>query len=336
MKAKSSMHANGVLGMPAFDPGVEVSTITAAMREALVSQLRRRGYVVAVSGGVDSAVCAALAAEAVGPQRMLALLLPERDSSPESTMRGREVVEQLGIEYVEQDIAPALEAVGCYHWRDSAIRELFPEYGPRWRSKIAIRGGSEGRYNHFVLVVQRPGGEVLEKPMRARQYLQVVAATNYKQRIRKSIEYFHADRLNYAVVGTPNRLEYDQGFFVKNGDGAADIKPIAGLYKTQVYALARHLGLPDSICQAEPTTDTYSMQQGQDEFYFALPYKEMDLALMMLDAGQPAEALAGALGVGLREAECVYQDIRQKRAATRYLHEPAVVIAPSFERPPVV
>ena len=125
----------------------------------------------------------------------------------------------------------------------------------------------------------------METRLPLQEYLQIVAATNFKQRIRKTLEYFHADRLNYAVVGTPNRLEYDQGFFVKNGDGAADVKPIAHLYKTQVYALARHLGLPEEICNGAPTTDTYSLPQGQDEFYFALPYDQMDLALWALNHG---------------------------------------------------
>ena len=161
--------------------------------------------------------------------------------------------------------------------------------------------------------------------MPVREYLQVVAATNFKQRIRKTIEYYYADRLNYSVIGTPNRLEYDQGFFVKNGDGAADVKPIAHLYKTQVYALARHLKLPESICTATPTTDTYSMQQGQDEFYFALPYRQMDLALYALNHGYPASALAAALGIGETQAKAIYEDIANKRRTTRYMHLPPVL-----------
>jgi NAD+ synthase len=134
--------------------------------------------------------------------------------------------------------------------------------------------------NFFKVVVRSPAGELKEKRLPLEAYLQVVAATNIKQRTRKTLEYFHADRLNYAVVGTPNRLEYDQGFFVKNGDGAADLKPIAHLYKTQVYALADALGIPEEIRTARPTTDTYSLEQGQDEFFFALPYDKMDMVLV--------------------------------------------------------
>ena len=127
-------------------------------------------------------------------------------------------------------------------------------------------------------------------------YLQIVAATNFKQRVRKMMEYYHADRLNYAVAGTPNRLEYDQGFFVKLGDGAADVKPIAHLYKTQVYALAEYLGVPEEIRRRPPTTDTFSLPQTQEEFYFALPYAKMDLCLYGHNHGVPAAEVAAAAG----------------------------------------
>ncbi|HVY61047.1 MAG TPA: NAD(+) synthase, partial [Planctomycetota bacterium] len=162
----------------------------------------------------------------------------------------------------------------------------------------------------------------------AAEYLRIVAAQSFKQRTRKSLEYYHADRLHYAVVGTPNRLEYDQGFFVKNGDGAADVKPIAHLFKTQVYALARHLGLPEAVATAAPTTDTYSLPQGQDEFYFALPYAAMDLASLARDRDLPPAALAEALGVDERAAEHIYRDIDAKRATTRPLHSPGLLVEP--------
>ncbi len=310
----------------------EIERVGARLREILSRDLSRRGLVVAMSGGIDSSVSAALAVKALGAERIYGLLLPERDSSGASVTRGRMLAEHLGIRYELFDIAPTLEAIGCYRWRDEAIRSAFPEYGPGWKNKIVISGGLQGRVNHFLLVVQSPSGESHQTRLGLKEYLQIVAATNFKQRIRKTVEYFHADRLNYAVVGTPNRLEYDQGFFVKNGDGSADVKPIAHLYKTQVYALARHMGLPDEICGATPTTDTYSLPQGQDEFYFALPYAQMDIALWALNHGRPAPELAVALGITEAQAQHVYNDIEAKRRTTRYLHSKAVLVEPVVER----
>ena len=314
-----------------IDEAREVERIGVRLREILRKEIHRRGLVVAISGGVDSAVSAALCVKAIGPGKVFGLLLPEHDSSSESLSRGRLVAEQLGIEYLIQDIAPALEAIGCYHWRDEAIRKLFPGYAESWKSKIAIAGGTEGQYNHFKLVVQSPDGAIQEKRMGLDEYLQIVAATSYKQRLRKTIEYFHADRLNYAVIGTPNRLEYDQGFFVKNGDGSADVKPIAHLYKTQVYALARHLSLPAEICSAKPTTDTYSMPQGQDEFYFSLPYDQMDIALWAHNHHKTGAELASLLGLTPEQAERIYADIGNKRRTTHYLHAKPYLIEPVSE-----
>jgi NAD+ synthase len=303
-----------------LDYAQEAERIGARLRDTLARTLHRRGLVVAISGGIDSSTCLGLAVRAVGPDRVFALILPERDSSGDSAVRARLLAEHLGVPTQTHDIEPALAAIGCYEQRDAAVRRAVPGYGPGWRFKIVISGGSEGRINRFNLVVQPPDGATREHRLGLQEYLQIVAATNFKQRIRKTLEYFHADRLNYAVVGTPNRLEYDQGFFVKNGDGAADVKPIAHLYKTQVYAMARHLGLPERVCAAEPTTDTYSLAQGQDEFYFALPYSSMDLALWAHNHGVEAAELARALGTDAASAEAIYRDIEAKRRTTRYLH----------------
>jgi NAD+ synthase len=304
----------------------EAERIGARIRATLSGELRRRGLVVAVSGGIDSSTCLGLAVRALGPDRVFALIMPERDSADDSAVRAKELIAHLGVRHSEQDIAPTLEAIGCYRWRDEAVRRALPEFGPGWKFKIVIAGGIEGRVNAFHIVARAPDGRQIDQRLGLQEYLQIVAATNFKQRVRKTLEYFHADRLNYAVVGTPNRLEYDQGFFVKNGDGSADVKPIAHLYKTQVYAMARHLGLPARVVAAIPTTDTYSLPQGQDEFYFALPYHQMDLALWALNDGRPASELAAALDIPERRAAAIYADIETKRRTTSYLHHPPVLM----------
>ncbi|MHB8877583.1 MAG: NAD(+) synthase, partial [Myxococcaceae bacterium] len=287
-----------------------------AIREQVLGTLRRRGAVVGLSGGIDSSVVAALCARALGKERVLALFMPERDSSAESLRLGRSVALALGLEGLVEEIAPALEGLGCYRRQDEAIRRVFPEYGPGWRCKLTLPSILQSdRLNVFQLTVQSPSGEQHSRRMPLDAYLQLVAATNYKQRVRKVTEYFHADRLGYAVAGTPNRLEYDQGFFVKQGDGAADFKPIAHLYKTQVYALAEHLGVPAEIRARPPTTDTYSMAQTQEEFYFALPYDRMDLCLYAHDHRVPAAEVAGAVGLSPAQVERVYKDIEAKRRA---------------------
>jgi NAD+ synthase len=239
------------------------------------------------------------------------------------------VADQLGIETVLEEITPHLDGAGCYERRDSFIRRIVPEFGAGWTCKVVMADVlRQDAYAISSLVVRSPAGEERKIRMPAEIYLGIIAATNMKQRSRKQIEYYHADRLRYAVAGTPNRLEYDQGFFVKNGDGAADLKPIAHLYKGQVYQLARQFGLPDEIVGRPPTTDTWSLGQTQEEFYFPLPYAQMDLCLYGHNHGIPIDEVAQAAGLTNAQVESVWRDIRSKRRATGYLHEPPLLIEP--------
>lgn len=318
-----------------IDAAAEAQRITQAIRDQVLRRLRRRGAIVGLSGGIDSSVTAALCASALGAKNTLAVCMPEKDSDKESLRLGRLVADTFGIRSVVEDIEPILAAAGCYSRLESAVRKLVPDFGAGWGCKLAISSAlKSGGYTITSLVVQSPQGsrETLRMPLDV--YLEVVAATNMKQRTRKQLEYFHADCLNYAVAGTPNRLEYDQGFFVKNGDGAADFKPIAHLYKSQVYQLAEHLGVPEEIRRRTPTTDTWSLAQTQDEFYFSLPYPLMDLCLYGLDHAVPADSVASAAGLTQEQVQRVWQDIAAKRKATRYLHESPLLVEPVLREAP--
>jgi NAD+ synthase len=315
-----------VPGVLDIDPEPTIDAIVAGLREAVQVRLRKRGAVVGLSGGIDSSVVLALCARAFGPENVLGLLMPERDSAGDTGALASLAAESAGVETVEEDITSVLEAVGCYRRRDEAFRELIPEYGAGWKAKIVlppILGGDS--YRLFSVVAHSPDGEEVRARVTAETYRRIVAATNFKQRTRKMLEYHHADRLDYAVAGTPNRLEYDLGFFVKNGDGAADVKPIAELYKTQVYALAAALGVPEEIRTRTPTTDTYPLAQDQEEFYFSLPYEQMDLALYSRLHDYPPESLAAAIGFSSEDATRIYADIDAKRRVAEVLHLPALL-----------
>lgn len=298
-----------------------VEQITTAIRALVRKELRRKGVVLGLSGGIDSSVVAVLAARALGPDRVLALLMPERESSEDSLTLGHLVADYVGIRTLVEDITPMLESAGSYRRRDEMIHRVIPEYGPDYKCKIVLPNlVGQHSYRLFSVVAQAPDGREIRARLTSEAYHGIVAATNFKQRVRKMMEYYHSDRLHYAVLGTPNRLEYDQGFFVKNGDGAADVKPIAHLYKTQVYQLAEYLGIPEEIRRRPPTTDTYSLSQSQEEFYFSLPYEKMDLCLYGTNHGFAASDVAGAVGLTTEEVAYVYNDIAAKRKATRYQH----------------
>ena len=304
----------------------ECNQIVERLRDAQ-RRFRRRGAVVAVSGGIDSSVTLGLCVRAFGALRTVSLQMPERHSAEETLQLSGLVADRFGVEKIHEDISGILESVGFYRRYDENVRKVIPEYGTGWKSKITLPlVGSHGGINFYSVVAQTPSGEVVKQRLPLEAYLGIVAATNFKQRIRKMLEYYHADRLNYVTTGTPNRLEYDQGFFVKLGDGAADVKPIAHLYKSQVYQMAEYLGVPEEIRKRPPTTDTYSLPQSQDEFYFLLPYDKMDMCLYGKNNGIDPQEVAKAIGIGPDQVTRVYDDIAQKRRSTEYLHAGPVLV----------
>lgn len=311
-----------------IDVVAETEVICQGIRTLLKEQLRRRGLVVGLSGGIDSSVTAALAVRALGPNRVLGLEMPERDSAEESLDMSGLVARHLGLKTLREDLTPTLEALSFYERYAAAVRQVIPEYGMGWRSKIVSPDITQtDGYTLFSIVAQSPDGRVSRCRLPLRAYLEIVAATSFKQRTRKMLEYYHADRLHFAVAGTPNRLEYDQGFFVKQGDGAADIKPIAHLYKSQVYQLAEYLQIPEQVRQRAPTTDTFSLEQGQDEYYFSLPLRHMDLCLYAKNHAIPACDVAAVIGLDENRIQRIFQDIDTKRSTTRYQHLPPLLIA---------
>ena len=304
-----------------------VDNITEQLRADVLQRFKRHGAVVGISGGIDSSVCLALAARAFGPDKVLGIMLPEKDSSPDSEMLARELAARFGVKAIKEEITGALSGFGCYERRDEAVKRVFPEYDPKtWKMKIGVR--QSGLFNNippiFYLTVIDPAGNALDKILPANEYLQIVAASNFKQRTRMSMLYYHAEALHYCVVGTPNKHEQEQGFFVKYGDGAGDVMPIGNLYKTQVYQLAEFLGVPKGIIERTPTTDTYSAEQTQEEFFYQLPFPLMDRFWYGFENGYPAAEVAAVMGETTERVEALFRNFARKRKTTEYLRMPPV------------
>ena len=303
-----------------IDPAAVTEDLIARLQEDVRRTLRRAGTVVGISGGIDSSVVLALCVRAFGPARVLGVMMPERDSSPDSLVLGRKVADRFGVESLVEDLTDALEGFGCYRRRDEAIQRVFPEYTPAYKAKITLPGSvlDSDALNIFYLTVISPDGEETSKRLNPRDYLQIVAASNFKQRSRMSMLYYHAELRNYAVAGTPNKNEHDQGFFVKWGDGGYDVAPILHLYKTQVYQLAGYLGVPEEICQAMPTTDTYSAPCSQEEFFFRMPFATMDLLWYALEHEVPVTETAQAMDLSEAQVQRAFADLTSKKRTTGY------------------
>ncbi len=301
-----------------------VEKLTEGLRNQVYNDLRRQGAVVGTSGGIDSALVAALCTKAFGPDKMYGVLLPDKDSSPDSKALGIGLAETFGYKYETNDMTEGLAGAGCYKYRDDAFRQVFPEWQDGWKAKIVLPTNilESKRFNVFRLAVESPEGEKMDKRLPLKAYLQIVAASNMKQRIRMMTLYYHAERLNYAVIGTGNKNEHDQGFFVKYGDGGTDCKPIAHLYKTQVFQLAEYLGVPKSIGDRTPTTDTYPSEQTQEEFFFGLNFEIMDQLWLAKEEGFSSSEVAEVMELTAEQVERVWGDLDQKNRTTDYLRQP--------------
>ncbi|MBT8180696.1 MAG: NAD(+) synthase [Eudoraea sp.] len=295
--------------------------IIAKLRNDVYRTLQRRGGVVGISGGIDSSVCFALAAKAFGSENVTGIMLPEQDSSGESKDLAQELADVYGVETLVEDITAALDGFGCYRRRDEAIGRVILDFNPDSdKAKIEIKQNiGQNMPAIFSITVIKPDGEIISKLLPAKEYLQIVAATNFKQRSRMSMLYYHAERLHYAVIGTPNKHEVEQGFFVKYGDGGADVMPIGELYKTQVYQLARYLGVPQGIINRTPTTDTYTAEQTQEDFFYQLPFEEMDLIWYGWENQYPPEEVGAVMGRSAEEIQNIYSNFERKRKTTEYL-----------------
>lgn len=303
------------------NPEAEAEKIVKAFKESFF-KLRRKGAVVGISGGIDSSLTLALVVKAIGPGNVTGILLPEKDSSPDSKELALELASEFGVETLEEDITGALNGFGCYSRRDEAVKNIFPEYsGASYKMKIGLKQNDKNRKLPpiFILTIVNSEGGEKSKLLPLKEYLQIVAASNFKQRCRMSMLYYHAERLHYAVIGTPNKHEVEQGFFVKHGDGGADIMPIAHLYKTQVYQLSEHLGIPGKIIERTPTTDTYSAEQTQEEFFFQLPFYEMDMIWYGYENGYPPSVVGKVMGKTEEEISMIYNNFSRKQKTTDYL-----------------
>jgi len=304
-----------------LNPEKEITRIVSFLTHEVRTKMHKRGAVLGISGGIDSSVVAALSAKAFGPENVLGILLPEQESSPESETLALEIAKQYGFETITENISAALSGAGCYQRRDEAIRSVVPEFGPDWKSKITLPGSllDDNTLNVFYLTAISPEGEEIRKRIPPTAFRQIMAASNFKQRIRMSLLYYHAERLNYAVIGTANKNEHELGFFVKHGDGGVDIQPIHHLFKSQVYQLAKTLDIPVEIQNRTPTSDTYSAGSTQEEFFFRLPFEILDLVWHGHELGVPNEKIAAAVEISTEQVNRIIQDINRKGNTTDYL-----------------
>ncbi|OGP57829.1 MAG: NAD(+) synthase [Deltaproteobacteria bacterium RBG_13_52_11b] len=298
----------------------EAERISIFIKEQMLS-MHREGIVIGLSGGVDSALCAALSVRVIGKDRVLGLLLPDRESSPQSAELAAKHANQLGIKTMTVDITPVLEAFGTYEKRDAVAKAIYPEFGAGHKLKITLPSDilNKDSLNFFTLTTVDPNEVTKSTRLNNEQARGIIAATCTKHRIRMMAQYYFAEKSNYLVCGTTNRSEAVQGLFVKYGDGGVDIEPIAHLYKNQVFQLAEYLGIIKEILERLPAPDTYSAPVTDEEWYFRMPLKQLDLLLYAWENRVDISEVCRVMELTEEQVKRVFRDFTNKYNATRHL-----------------
>ena len=307
-----------------LDPEAEAEFICDFIRTQVFSAYKRKGVVVGLSGGVDSALVACLCVRSLGSDKVLGLVLPEKESSPVSAPYALEQAESLGIVAEQVEITPLLTAFGVYERRNSVISSVCPSFDPETdTTKISLPQDllEFDSLNFFSLTVEKPDGETMSHRLRPEQLREITSAQNIKQRVRMIQLYYHAEKLHYVVGGTTNRTEMEQGFFVKHGDGGVDIEPIAHLYKTQVYQLAEHMGVTENILGRKPSPDTWTGGVSDEEFFFRMPFSKLDLLLQAWNDGLPVDDVCQALGLSEDQVTRAFRDFESKKNTSWHLRK---------------
>jgi NAD+ synthase len=305
-----------------IDSEAEIERICDFIREH-VRTMKREGLVIGISGGIDSALCAELCVKTLGNDRVFGLILPEKESDPRSAEYAKKQAEKLGIAHETVDITPALEAIGTYDKRDHFVKRLVPEYTSEHKLKITLPADllSRDAYNFYTLTIDDGKGHTKQARLDKTSLNGIVAATDTKQRTRMIHLYYYAEKMNRLVCGTTNYSETVQGFFVKFGDGGVDIEPIAHLYKTQVYQLSAHLGVIEEIQERAPSPDTFNYGVSDEEFYFRIPYKELDYLLWAWENQIDIKDVCKVMDLAEEQVSRAFRDFSAKHKATAHLRE---------------
>ena len=298
-----------------------VNKITEFIKEEVFEIFQKKGVVIGMSGGIDSAVTAALCAKSIGSEKVLGLILPEKESDPKSQELAQLIAKKFNIETKPIDITNILESFGVYHNKEKIVKEKFPNFNEKCKYRVIVPSKMENNIGIPFLEILDDENNLHKLKISSFDFLNLTAATSIKHRVRMTMLYYYAEKNNFTVIGTTNKTEYLQGYFVKYGDGGSDIEPLIHLYKSQIYQLAEKLQLPEEIIKQEASPDVWSFTTNDEEFFYAVPYNVVDLILYARENNFSVEEILKHSKLSPKKIEMLIQFQNQKENKSKHMRE---------------
>ena len=300
---------------------ITINEIIEFIKNEVFEIYQKKGVVIGLSGGIDSAITAALCTKSIGSEKILGLILPEKESDVNSKNLALQIAEKYNIDTETIDITNILESFGVYENKEKIVKEKFPNYNEKCKYRVVVPSKSENNIGMPFLEILDDENIVHKLKISSFDFLNLTAATSIKHRVRMTMLYNYAEKNNFTVVGTTNKTEYLQGYFVKYGDGGSDIEPLVHLYKTQIYQIANFLKLPEEIINQDASPDVWSFKTSDEEFFYAVPYNIVDLILYGREKNLSINEIAKFLNLESEKIEKLIQFQNQKQNKSQTMRE---------------
>jgi len=309
-----------------------VNEICKFIQDEISNNLQKKGVVFGLSGGIDSAVTAALCAKSFESEQILGLIMPEKESNESSKVLAKQVSKKFSFNTETINITKILESFGVYEKKENIVYEKFPEFNSKCKYRVVVPPKLKNTIGIPFLEILDQDNQIHKLKITSLDFLTLTASTSIKHRVRMTLLYYHGEKNNFSVIGTTNKSEYQQGYFVKYGDGGSDIEPLVNIYKSQIYQLGKFLEIPKEILVSKASPDIWSFSTSDEEFFYTVPYNIVDLILYARENKLSISDVQKISDLKIEDIENLFQMQNIKQIKSQHMREIPHGWIPNFSK----